>query len=406
MPAASPAPPSRCKGGRTPSGAAPSPARGACRPRRRRGPRDDLGERLVVRLLLRMTSAETTLRPASIIVANCREKTWSERCLTFLRRPPDVSSPTSFSTRAEAPLEELLPRRRPVRGRDLARRTRLRASRSRCRRTLPSGLSACFVGLLGRLALPHRHEDEPVGGTRRRVREDQRLSDLELACPGSACVRAAGDADDDRLRPRVLGDEHEDGVRGREDRAGDERLARAVHRDDRDCGAAGSSVEKSSLGGGFSGPAAFARSAAPAVRRRRRTPACRAAGRRGPSGRRREGAELPWSGRELAPGVGEGGRDGALGTSGVTVVSSPAAVVSVVAAPRSDGPRGSSGAGSRAGLRGTGLRRRRRSSACARARHVGSRAAIRTCSRRPRTARGLELLGRLVGRLDRDDGPS
>ena len=49
-----------------------------------------------------MTSAATTLRPASIIVANWREKTWSDFGLIFLNAVFMPSSP------ADGQLEELL----------------------------------------------------------------------------------------------------------------------------------------------------------------------------------------------------------------------------------------------------------------------------------------------------------
>ena len=54
----------------------------------------------------RMTSAETTLRPASIIVANWREKIWSDFGLIFLKVVRIPSSPAdgfSVSSCASSP---------------------------------------------------------------------------------------------------------------------------------------------------------------------------------------------------------------------------------------------------------------------------------------------------------------
>ncbi len=53
-----------------------------------------------------MTSAATTLTPASIIVASWRAKTWSDFGLTFLnfeRRPSSPVAPRSESERASRP---------------------------------------------------------------------------------------------------------------------------------------------------------------------------------------------------------------------------------------------------------------------------------------------------------------
>jgi hypothetical protein len=50
----------------------------------------------------RITSAPTTLSPASIIVANWREKICSERCLTFFRRF-SPAAPTSMSAIGRRP---------------------------------------------------------------------------------------------------------------------------------------------------------------------------------------------------------------------------------------------------------------------------------------------------------------
>ena len=53
-----------------------------------------------------MTSAATTLRPASIIVANWREKIWSDFGLIFLKAVRAVSSPLarrSWSDSASRP---------------------------------------------------------------------------------------------------------------------------------------------------------------------------------------------------------------------------------------------------------------------------------------------------------------
>ena len=46
----------------------------------------------------RITSALTTFRPASIIVANCREKIWSALGLTFLNAVRAETSPLAFSS--------------------------------------------------------------------------------------------------------------------------------------------------------------------------------------------------------------------------------------------------------------------------------------------------------------------
>src|SRR5215211_3167861 len=55
----------------------------------------------------RVTSAATTLTPASIIVASWREKTWSDFCLTFLKtaRPPSPDAPFSTSRCGSSPRE-------------------------------------------------------------------------------------------------------------------------------------------------------------------------------------------------------------------------------------------------------------------------------------------------------------
>ena len=71
----------------------------------------------------RMTSAVTTLSPASIIVANWREKIWSDLALTFLtaRAPllPAASCERELG-REQAAQAQLLARRREVGGVDLA----------------------------------------------------------------------------------------------------------------------------------------------------------------------------------------------------------------------------------------------------------------------------------------------
>ena len=73
----------------------------------------------------RITSAQTTFSPASIIVANWREKIWSDFGLIFLKAVRADSSPlagSSFSARREQAADaQLLARRRRIGGVDLAR---------------------------------------------------------------------------------------------------------------------------------------------------------------------------------------------------------------------------------------------------------------------------------------------
>ena len=74
----------------------------------------------------RMTSALTTFSPASIIVANWREKIWSDFGLTFLKAVRADSSPAEGSSwilrREQAAHAELLPRSARIGRVDLAER--------------------------------------------------------------------------------------------------------------------------------------------------------------------------------------------------------------------------------------------------------------------------------------------
>jgi hypothetical protein len=65
----------------------------------------------------RMTSDATTFRPASIMVANCREKTCSERPLTrFARLVPAPTAPTSESETGRRPFCRRSSRAEPASG--------------------------------------------------------------------------------------------------------------------------------------------------------------------------------------------------------------------------------------------------------------------------------------------------
>ena len=98
--------------------AAPSPGRAACLPRRPSGPRGSTSASALSSVCCsRMTSDWTTDRPASIIVANCREKTWSERGLTRLRFfSPEPSAPISDSAIGRRPLLRSCSRALPTSG--------------------------------------------------------------------------------------------------------------------------------------------------------------------------------------------------------------------------------------------------------------------------------------------------